>query len=271
MIIGLTGYMGVGKKAIANIVAKEMGFIKISFADKVKSTLSALYNIPVSIFDDAALMDMPMLVFDGKSPHQVVVETDAFFRKISGTRLIDQTKNTIKMLSKHGSNVVIVDIRSHDEVKVLRDMGGVLIYVESQLISKGHESEKDIHSISLLADYKICNNNDVSVLGQMKEIIKSLRIDCSIIKPISILPSRQAPLQFVRWGDGQKSTLIGVVTDATDNDCIKVCCLPKNTWQWVNKSDVTVITDNNELSHICAFYKESIETLHTKHRDWFFD
>lgn len=176
MIVGLIGYAGAGKDTVADIMMKNADFFRVAFADKIKAILSELYSVPIDVFNDRVLKNAPMLVFNGKTPRQVAQETGMFYRGIRESTWLDYVKKKAGFLAGQGDNVVITDIRFPDEMDAVLSMGGVTVYIErANHEVYEHESERHIHDLSLRADYRICNNSDLSGLEfETKAVLNAL-------------------------------------------------------------------------------------------------
>ena len=155
MIIGLSGNIGSGKDTIANYLVEKYNFRKVSFASKLKDIVAILY-------------DWDRIMLEGNTPEsREWRERDDEYWKISprkalmyvGTKIFrkhfgeDVWVNIVrKEISKLRGNVVITDCRYKNEEKMIKDVGGVLIYVDKD----NKEQEYEMKSI----DYDICIENN---------------------------------------------------------------------------------------------------------------
>ena len=140
MIIGICGLIGSGKDTIADYLIRKHNFQKISFADKLKDSVSVMF-------------DWDRELLDGKTDESRAwrEEIDEYWTKETGEtitpRLVLQLFGTecmrdgfydgiwVSMLKKKVTenpdiNWVIPDVRFENEVKVLKEIGGEVWWVK---------------------------------------------------------------------------------------------------------------------------------------------
>lgn len=134
MIIGICGLIGSGKGTVSDYLVDEVGFEKISFADKLKDAVSTLFN-----------WDREMLEGDTPISRQWREQIDTFWTGETGReitpRLVLQEFGTDcmrngfydgiwvslvkhKILTNPGTKFVIPDVRFKNEQNVIRELGG---------------------------------------------------------------------------------------------------------------------------------------------------
>ena len=134
MIIGICGLIGSGKGTVADILVENHNFEKLSFADKLKDGVSAVFG-----------WDRQMLEGDNNDSRQWREEKDEFWSKETGKtitpRLILQLFGTDcmrngyfdgiwvslvkqKIIDYPNKNWVIPDVRFPNEVKMIQDVNG---------------------------------------------------------------------------------------------------------------------------------------------------
>jgi hypothetical protein len=134
MIVGLCGLIGSGKGTVADILVKEHNFTKISFADKLKDGVSAMFG-----------WDRQMLEGDTPESRAWREEVDFFWTRELGRevtpRLVLQLYGTEcmregfydgiwvslvkqQLLSNRDTNFVIPDVRFVNEINMIRGLGG---------------------------------------------------------------------------------------------------------------------------------------------------
>ena len=134
MIIGICGLIGSGKGTVADILVEHHNFKKLSFADKLKDGVSAVFG-----------WDRQMLEGDNDESRQWREEKDRFWSKETGKtitpRLILQLFGTDCMRNGYfdgiwvslvkqqvtknpGKNWVIPDVRFPNEIKMIKEVGG---------------------------------------------------------------------------------------------------------------------------------------------------
>ena len=134
MIIGICGLIGSGKGTVADILVEHHNFHKLSFADKLKDGVSAVFG-----------WDRQMLEGDTDDSRQWREEKDRFWSKETGKtitpRLILQLFGTDcmrngyfdgiwvslvkqKIIDNPDTNWVIPDVRFPNEVKMIQNVQG---------------------------------------------------------------------------------------------------------------------------------------------------
>ena len=140
MIIGICGLIGSGKGTVSDYLVDEYGFEKISFADKLKDGVSAVFG-----------WDRDMLEGDNSDSRQWREQEDEFWSKETGKtitpRLILQLFGTDcmrngyfdgvwvslvkqKIINNPNKEFVIPDVRFRNEQNAIRDLGGEIWQVK---------------------------------------------------------------------------------------------------------------------------------------------
>ena len=143
MIIGLTGKKGCGKSSVARILRDNHGFKIMSFAQPIKDMLEAM-GVKREALQDPCLkeLELPRL---GKSPRQLMQLLGTEF----GRELIHPNIWIYLMEErlKGAGNVVIDDVRFHNEAEMIRERNGgkiVEILRGKHLIEDNHISERGL-------------------------------------------------------------------------------------------------------------------------------
>lgn len=140
MIIGITGFAGSGKDTIAKIIKKRYrSYRKIAFADTLKDITAHLYDWDRGMLEGITEEDR-------KIREEVDIKISKIFnRKISprnelkliGVGLKKLLQEDIwssivkhKILTNKIKNVVITDVRFPDEIKMIRELGGIILEVQ---------------------------------------------------------------------------------------------------------------------------------------------
>ena len=134
MIIGITGLISSGKGTVADILVEEHNFIKLSFADKLKDGVAAVFG-----------WNRAMLEGDSIESREWRETVDEFWTKETGReitpRLVLQEFGTDCMRNGfyHGvwvslvkqeimkniqNDYIIPDVRFSNEIKVVKELGG---------------------------------------------------------------------------------------------------------------------------------------------------
>jgi len=184
MIIGITGYKGVGKDVAAQVFTN-MGFVHYKFANALKQALKILF-----LWDDQYIEGPLKETIDerwGISPRQAM----QFFGTEIGRELLPKTFPLFK--EKNGDNywvryfkywreqfkyqevnIVVSDVRFPNEVDSIREMGGVILRISrpSVINNDPHVSEKFIKQID--PEYEIANMHSLEEFIQQVKCVYSL-------------------------------------------------------------------------------------------------
>ena len=166
LLIGLTGYAGVGKDTLADIMVKDYGFIRFAFADKLKNILSDIYSVPRRLFDDRALKNEPCRELGWKTPREAakLIGTEGFRNMIRRDTWVDFVMRQVEremsnaenpFADNHPKGIVITDVRFPEEFNSVVSRGGFMIGVMRQ----DHETFVSHESESHIADlYEKCHD-----------------------------------------------------------------------------------------------------------------
>jgi dephospho-CoA kinase len=201
MIIGICGFQSSGKDTVADYLVKEHGFIKMSFASKLKDIISIMFGWPRDKLEGLTKEDrewreqvdywwsrtlqMPQL-----TPRYVMqyFATDLFRNKFHPDIWVKIVENELNNLLEQSNqaNIVISDCRFENEINMLIRLGGKIIQVyrdpphwfheyrrgeEPTNIKLIHRSE--IEWIRCYRDYDVENDGTIEELHQkIKYIIE---------------------------------------------------------------------------------------------------
>lgn len=169
MIIGITGYAGVGKDTLADLLEVEHGFEKRSFASKLKT-----------VYYDIATEGQRQLIdetgWDNAKRINTMIRVGlqglgAVMRKHFGKDfwIKEAMTYTLEMKEKH---YVFSDVRYPNEAEAIRSAGGVIVRLKRDGIFpvNDHDSETLLDSIN--PDLTIENHSPHSALAEVLELIK---------------------------------------------------------------------------------------------------
>lgn len=199
-IIGFAGKAGSGKDTAANFFianAKEqlshIKFYVYYFAKPIYTMLDAVHLLPKSIDvvrEERAVKESINPTF-GVSPRYMLQTLGTEW----GRNLIHPDLWVLLAddeLKRHGSVMVITDIRFQNEVKFVKQHGGKIIYIDrpgrfvkgkwevsiltmiKSIFSRKHASEKQMSYLKKNADYIICSNNLSNLESAVQQIIKKI-------------------------------------------------------------------------------------------------
>jgi dephospho-CoA kinase len=200
MIIGLTGYAGCGKTTCASYLVNTYGFTEISFADPIKEAVCAMLKITRKELDDYKISKEPIPLIN--QPMRYLLQTlgtDWGRNMINSDIWLILAKNRIlELLDDTNCNIVIADIRFINEVNLIKELGGHIIFIDGNptrirnrlnLTEQSHESESYLKDTYKLADVIIKNNKskanlfihlDTLLLRLAKARTKSLKFQLCV-------------------------------------------------------------------------------------------
>lgn len=134
-IIGIAGPPKSGKDTVANLLV-EKGFLKYSFAYKLREIIYEIYNLDKSMMGDREYESCPLI--NGFSIKQILahIGTEGFRYIDPNTwincvdRYLNRKISTDSVTYKRNSSVVISDVRFPNEVDYIHNLGGILIWIE---------------------------------------------------------------------------------------------------------------------------------------------
>lgn len=173
MIVGLTGQKQSGKDTIAAYLVKEHKFERKAFADPLKKSVAALFDIPFSEVDKLKLNPNAVAAILDYTEDSIASQHDMTFRTllqrygteahrdIFGTNFwVDQTLPVDGFYP--GRAICVTDVRFSNEASRVRELGGVVVRV-----FRGEEDLSDLHASEIIDfdwDYAIHNDGTLGDL-----------------------------------------------------------------------------------------------------------
>jgi hypothetical protein len=150
MIVGISGHRGNGKTALANILVKNYGFIKLSFAEELKELAKTIF--PLTEIDMSAITrkEKKFKTYDW-TPREFLCNLGDF------VRYHDRDYWLNKCLSKCSNDkvdYVIDDVRFENEAVAIKAKGGKVIRVNRYPKQNPYGKPLDIPSETSLDDYQ---------------------------------------------------------------------------------------------------------------------
>lgn len=171
-VIGLAGYAQTGKDTVGKILVEEHGFVRYSFADKLKEAIRLLDPIIMRGHIPYTFSQLERL-HDGDLKHLPEVRdlyqrfgTDAM-RKVYPDVWVEALYNS---WSIEHDKIVITDVRFPNEVEAIQGWGGDVYRV----IRPGYGPVNDHFSETALDDYPLPSilNNDT--IDHLEEVVTSI-------------------------------------------------------------------------------------------------
>lgn len=156
-LIGLAGHKQSGKDTVAGHLVQQYGYTKLAFADPLKEALQALFGFTKEQLYDPVLKEQvdPMT---GIVPREAMQQfgTDCirnFLPSLPAFRHLGSSTFAMKLrrevLNRAGP-IVVSDVRFPDEVKILQELGGVILQIHrSQPSKSNNNNEKKTHDSTL--------------------------------------------------------------------------------------------------------------------------
>ena len=118
--VALIGFSNSGKDTIAKFLTGEYGYVKVSFAGKLKSIISQVYDIEKRSLDDHLFKESSHYKIGGKTWRQVLqfVGTECF-RAINPETWVNCALIEVNKAYCAGLPVCVTDCRFVEEVKKL--------------------------------------------------------------------------------------------------------------------------------------------------------
>lgn len=135
MIIGLTGYAGVGKDEAAKVLVNEFGFVRVAFADPMRTALYALNPVITFGFESGAVR-LRQLVdtfgWDGakRSYPEIRQLLQRFGTEVGRAQFgEDFWVNQAMVKAAQCQHVVFTDCRFENEARAIRKAGGIVVRI----------------------------------------------------------------------------------------------------------------------------------------------
>lgn len=188
MIIGLTGLKGSGKDTVGAYLVKNHGFERRSFADPLKRSFAAFFDVPVSDLEnlknlqDCKVMlgefangDQSGFIYSDMSVRQALQRygTEAHRDVFGHDFWVDQALPVDGFYS--GRAIVITDLRFQSEAYRIRLLEGTIIRIK-----RGVTLEEDLHvseveQLNIVSDHDIYNDGTVEELfEQVEEVLTQI-------------------------------------------------------------------------------------------------
>jgi hypothetical protein len=140
-IISISGFKGHGKDTVGRILKDQFGFQTTSFAEPLKQVLSVMFgwdpnNLEGITPESRAWREQPDPFWSEKlgkpfTPRQAMTEigTDLIRHKFLNTMWCDLMEQKLSQVS---GDWVITDARFTNELQLIKDLGGVCVWVKRQ-------------------------------------------------------------------------------------------------------------------------------------------
>lgn len=120
LIIGFAGYVGSGKTSLSNYFVQNNGFVRLSFAAKIKEIMVVL-GVSETILADPVLKEKPHPALCGVSPRAFMEALGKMARDLTDGQLWLQ-QFVLAAQPKH--LIICDDVRHQNEADLIRENGG---------------------------------------------------------------------------------------------------------------------------------------------------
>lgn len=177
MIVGLVGKKSSGKDTVGWILVEEHGFVRHSFADPLKESAAALFDVPVGTWDASkndttALVTLTYAAGDigvamtvreflqryGTEAHRDVFGP-TFWTDVAEERIVAEQNKP-----GGGSPIVFTDCRFPEEAALVREYGGIIVRVVRPSAEVGDTHASEVVQESIEANFELWNNGTVDDL-----------------------------------------------------------------------------------------------------------
>lgn len=185
MRVAISGKMGSGKTALANVLQDRYLFHKFSFADKLKKTAMDLWGLTHDDVYGPNKKKYRKLMQDfGKHMRDVDenVWVNIILREISARK---QLINDYGTNSVFGDNIVIDDVRYQNEYVALKNAGFIMVRMDASddarkrrlgdgFLETNHLSETDLDNINDWDMVVLNDSDDLNTLSQATDSLYSV-------------------------------------------------------------------------------------------------
>lgn len=147
-IISISGFKGHGKDTVGNMLAAQAGYQPLSFADPLKKMLAIQFGWDPHLLsgitpESRAWREQPDAYWSEKlhrpfTPRRAMTEigTDLIRRRFLDSQWCDLMQ---KQLQSRVMPVVITDARFRNELQMIRDQGGITVWVKRDPLPDWHD------------------------------------------------------------------------------------------------------------------------------------
>lgn len=174
MVIGLAGYKGCGKDAVASWLVKQHGFTKVAFADPLRDIMHEMNpivgdfarNPPMRYRDAVGIYGYDEAKRLYPEMRRLMQELGATARDVLGDNVwvdaLDERQCGVL------NDVVITDVRYPNEAELVKELGGLMFRIlRPGTGPDGHSSEAQDFPV----DFVVLNDDSIP-LGQLADLIR---------------------------------------------------------------------------------------------------
>lgn len=150
-IIGLCGYQGAGKDAVATALGR-LGYQRVALADPVKDVALEVFRVPIRALHGTQkdksepLPQVCDVVGNPRTGRYIAQRVGEAFREIDPNVWVKYAEERIRQVQRLMPRVVVPDVRYRNEFEMVRRQGGVVwevIKVPQDPQINAHSSEQE--------------------------------------------------------------------------------------------------------------------------------
>lgn len=157
-IIAISGFIGSGKDTVANYLMERYGFKRESLAKSLKDAAAAIFNWPRHLLEGDSLESREWretpdewwstkLNIPNATPRLILqlVGTEVFRNNFNKDMWTLSLENRLR---NNNSNIVITDCRFPNEIEMIKQLSGKLLWVRRQTLPEWYDMAYEVNTVS---------------------------------------------------------------------------------------------------------------------------
>lgn len=173
-LIGLAGRAGAGKDTVADYLWEKHGFMKTAFAEPLRAAASSIFGVHPRLFLDREMKEKA-LDYWGMSPRRMLqLLGNEAVKPVFGPDLWAKRWALTYQMFAETDDITVTDARFDLEAALIRNLGGVVVYIDRPGVSvsaeaASHSSENGLSDCYI--DFVIDNSGTKEELFSKVEAI----------------------------------------------------------------------------------------------------
>lgn len=183
MLIGITGFAGVGKDTAAEALRSQLGFVVKPFAGPLKMAASVLFGNHLGVYSDRFMKESVDSFWGMTHRKQLqLLGTEAIRKTFGDDFWLKRMELEISTMQAKYPRVVIPDVRFDNEADWVRSQGGHIVHVtapwETTLSSEATQHASESGVMMSAEDFAIYNGGSIADLQKtVVDMIRSVMSD----------------------------------------------------------------------------------------------